>query len=88
MALRAHPTIPISLTQDQAFDSDSGILHATSSDTHLTLHYWITTNYILLNLTQDRREDGYDITYFTLFHSEVAWTRLYSENAITNTISF
>ena len=87
MALRARPTIPSDLTQEQAFNSDTGIPHATSLDTHLTIHYWITTRSILLNITQDRREASYDTIYFTPFSSEVAWKRLYQENTILNKIS-
>ena len=87
MALHARPTIPSDLTQEQAFEFDTGILHATSSDTHLTLQYWITTSSILPKFTQDRIEAVFTTIYFTLFSSEAAWTRLYTEHPISNTIS-
>ena len=87
MALGAHPTIPSDLTQEQAFKSDTVILHSTSSETHLTLQYWITTQSILLTFTQDIRVAGFTIIYFTPFSSEEAWTRLYPEHPISNTIS-
>ena len=89
MALRAHPTILSDLTQEQAFDSHTGILHAPLSNTNtLTLHYFITTWSILPKFTQYRREAGYDTLYFTPFSSEAAWTHLYLKNPISNTIYF
>ena len=87
MALCAHPTIPSNLTQEQASESETGILHATSLDTHLTLYYWITTWYISLTFTKYRREAGYDTIYFTLFSLEAEYTGLYPDNPISNTIS-
>ena len=36
MALRAHPTITIDLTPEQAFQSDTGILHASLSASRLS----------------------------------------------------
>ena len=54
MDLRAHPTIPIDLTPEQLFESDTGILDALSSDVlTLSLQYWITTRSILPMFTQD-----------------------------------
>ena len=32
MALRVHPTIPSDLTPEQAFESDTSILHVSPSD--------------------------------------------------------
>ena len=87
MALCSHPIIPSDLEQEQVFESYTGILHETSSDTHITLHYCITTWYILLIFTQYRREAGYDTIYFTPFSLESAWTRLYPESPISNIIS-
>ena len=88
MALHAHPTIPSDLTPMQAFDSDTGILHATLSDAPtLTLQYWVTKRLILPEFMQDRQEASYDVLYFTPFSTEAAWTRLYPENPILNTIS-
>ena len=44
MALHDHPTIPSDLTLEQAFESDTGILHVSSlSDSNITVRYWITT---------------------------------------------
>ena len=86
MDLRAYPTIPSDLTQEQAFESDTSILHTTLLGTHLKLNYWITTWSILLTFTQDIREAGYNTIYFTPFSSELAWARLYPENPISNTI--
>ena len=88
MALRAHPTIPSDLTQEQVFESDTGILHVLLLDTlTLTLYYWITMRSILLAFMQDFQEARYDIICFTPFSSEAAWTRLYSDYLILNTIS-
>ena len=87
MALRAYPTIPSDLTQEQVFKSDTIILHTTSSDTNLKLQYWITTRSILLTFAQDRREPGFTAIYFNPFSSKSAWTRLYPEYLISNTIS-
>ena len=87
MALHAHPTTLIDLTQEQAFDSDTGILHTPSLDTHTTtLHYWITTRSILAKFTQDRWEAIYNIIYFNPFSSKMAWTHFNPENPISNTI--
>ena len=56
MALRAHSMIPSDLTPEQAFESDTGILHASSlSNPTLTVCYWITTRSIL---PCECREDG------------------------------
>ena len=87
MALRTHPTTPIDLTQEQSFESETGILHATPLDTYLTLHYWITTSSILPNFKQYIIEASCDTIYFTRFSSEAVWTRLYPENPISNRIS-
>ena len=88
MELCAHPTIPSDLTPEQVFESDTGILHASSSgDPTLTIQYWITTRSILSTFTQDIQEAGYDFLYFNPFSSKAAWTRLYPEQAISNTIS-
>ena len=87
MALRACPTIPSDLIHEQAFESNTSILHATSSDIHLTLQYWITTRSILPTFTQDRREAGFTTIYFNLFSSEAMWACLYPEHPISNTIS-
>ena len=87
MAPRDHSTIPSNLTQEQSLDSDTGILHASSSDTQtLTVHYWITNQYILPTFTQDIREAVYNTIYFTPFSSEAVWICLYPENPISNTI--
>ena len=88
MALQAHPAIPRDLTPEQAFESDTGILHVSSSDDPtITLQSWITTSSILPTFTQDFQEAGYNILYFYQFSTEVAWTRLYSDQPATNTIS-
>ena len=88
MALRTHRTIPSDLTPEQAFESDTGILYASSpGDPTLTLQYWITKKSILLTFTQFLKEVGYYVLYFTMFSSEATWTRLYPEQAISNTIS-
>ena len=86
--MHAHSTIPRDLTPEQPFESDTGILHASSlSYPTLTLQYWITTRSILPAFTQDFQDSGYDILYFTPFSLEAVWTRLYPEQAISNTIS-
>ena len=88
MALCVHPNIPSNLTPKQVFESNTGILHALlSGNMNLTLKYWITTRSILLTFTQYLQEAGYDVLSFTPFSSEAAWTRLYPEQAISNTIS-
>ena len=88
MALHAHPTILSDLTQEHVFESDTGILHASSSNKHTPiLHYCITTSSIFLTFTQDQQEAGNNIIYFTPFSSEAAWTRLYPKNLISNMIS-
>ena len=88
MALHAHPTIRNKITSEQAFKSNIGILHASSSgDPNLTLQYFITTSSILPVFTQYFQEACYDVLYFTPFYSEAVWTRLYPEQAISNTIS-
>ena len=88
MAMRDHPTIPRDLTSDQAFKSNTGILHVLlSGDPTLTIQYWITTRSILTTSTQDRQEVGYDVLSFTVFSSEAAWTCLYPKQAISNSIS-
>ena len=77
MVLRAHSTILSDLTNKQYFELDTGILNALSlGDPTLTIQYWITTRSILPTSTQYRQEDGYNVLYFTLSSSEVAWTRL------------
>ena len=87
MALRSRPTILSDLTQEQAFESNTGILHSSSSYTHLTLHCVIANRYILPTFMQDRQEDGYGIICFTPFSSEAAWTYLYPKHPMSNTIS-
>ena len=88
MALQSHHTILRYLTQEQSFESVTGILHVFLSDTPtLTLRYWITTRSILPMFSHDHQGYGYDIIYFTPFSSEAAQTRLYPENPISNTIS-
>ena len=88
MALHAHPTILIDLMPEQVLESDTGILHASSSgDLTLTVHYWITTRSILPIFARNRLEAGYDVISYTPFSSEPAWTRLHPDQAITNTIS-
>ena len=88
MTLHAHPTIPSKITPEQAFKCNTGNPHALSSvDPTLTIQYWITTRSILLTFTQDLQEAGYDVLYFTPFSLEWGWTRLYPEQAISNTIS-
>ena len=88
MALRAHPTILGGLTHKQAFKSNTSILHASPSDVlTLTLQYWITTSSILPTLTQDSQEASYDVFYFTPFSTKAAWTRLYTNQPASNTIS-
>ena len=88
MALQAHPTILIDLTPDQVFDSDTVILHSSSSDTPtITFQYWITTRSILPTFTHYFQEAGYNVIYFTPFSTEAAWTRLYPDQPVTNTIS-
>ena len=88
MALRAHPTIPSDLTPEQAFDSNTGFLRASSSgNPTLSVRYWITTRLILQIFSRNRLEDGYDILYYTPFSSEAAWTHVHPDQAITNTIS-
>ena len=62
MALRAHPMITSDLTPEQAFESDSGILHESSSgDPTLTVHYWITTRSILPTFACKHIEAGYNV---------------------------
>ena len=88
MSLHARPVILSNLTPDQVFKSNTFILHALSSDVPtLTLQYWITTRSILPMFTQDSQEAGYNVLYFTPFSIEVAWTRLYPDQPISNTIS-
>ena len=88
MALCTHPTILSNLTPEQAFKSDTGILHASFLDAPtLTLQYWITTGSILPKFTQDIQEAGYDVLYFTFFSTEAAWTRLYPDQPVLNTVS-
>ena len=88
MALSAPPTIPSNLTPEQAFEYDTTILHASSLEApNLTLQYWITTRSILPTFTQDHQEADYDVLYFKSFSTEAAWTRLYPNQPISNTIS-
>ena len=87
MAMRAHSAIPSDLTQEQALESNTVILHATLLDTNPTLQYLITTHSILLTFTQDRRDAGFIKIYFTPLSSEAACTRLNPEQPISNTIS-
>ena len=78
MAMRFHPTIPSDLTPKQAFNYDTGILHASSlGDLTLIVQYWITARSILPTFTKDRHEAVYYVLSFTLFYSEAAWTRLH-----------
>ena len=89
MALRVNPTIPSDLTPEQAFESDTDILHSSlSGDPILTIQCSITSRSILPTFTQDRQEGGYNVLYFTPFYSEAAWTCLYLKQSISNTISF
>ena len=88
MALCAHPTITSNLTPEQAFDSNTGIVHALLlGDQTLTVWYGIIKVSILLTFTRDRHKAGYDVLSFTLFYSEAAWTCLHTEQAVLNTIS-
>ena len=88
MALRTQPTILSDLTPEQAFESDTGILHASlSGDLTLTVQYWIATRSILPTFTRDRLEAGYDVISFTPLSLEAAWARLHPEQPILNTIS-
>ena len=88
MSLHAHPTNTRNLTPEQAFESNTGILHAFSSDSPtLTLQYWITTRSILPTFTQDCQESVYDVIHFTPFSTEAAWTRLYPDQPVLNMIS-
>ena len=88
MAMRAHPTIPSDLMPKQVFESDTGILHASSSgDLNLTVRYWITPRSILPKFTWESLEAGYDVISFTPLSSEVAWPHLPPYQAISNTIS-
>ena len=87
MALCAHPSITSDLTPEQSFKYDTGILHASlSGNLILTLQYWITTRSILRTFTQDHQEASYDVLYFTPFSTDGAWTHLYPEHPISNTI--
>ena len=89
MALRSHSKIPINLTPKQALDSETGILHASSSvDLTLTVSYWITTRSMLPIFARDRLEAGYDMILYTPFSSEEVWTCLHPNQSISNTISF
>ena len=88
MSLYAHPTIPSTLPPKQVFKSDTGILRALSSDVlTLNLQYWITTRSILPTFTQGCQEAGCGVLYFTPFSTEVAWTRLYPNQPVSNKIS-
>ena len=88
MALRAHPTIPSDLTPEQAFESDTGVLHSSlSGDPTLSVRYWITTRSIIQTFARNRLEAGYNMLYYASFSSEAAWTRVHPDQAITNTIS-
>ena len=88
MVMRAHLTIPSDLTPEQAFDSNTGILHVSSSgDPTLTVCYWIRTRTILPTSTRDRLEVGYGVIPYTPFSLEAAWTRLHPHQAISNNIS-
>ena len=86
--MRSRPTIPSDLTPKQAFESNTGIHHASSlGNPTLTIQYWITTRSILPTFTQDIQEARYNVLYFNPFSSEAVWTRLYPKQAISNTIS-
>ena len=88
MTMCVHPMILSDLTPKQVFESNTGILHASSSgDPTFTVQYCITTRSILLTFTKDRHEAGYDVLSFSLLSSEVAWTRIHPEQAILNKIS-
>ena len=88
MALRAHRTIPRNLTSEKVFDSHTGILHALLSDAlTLTLQYWITTRSILPTFKQDSQDSVYNVLYFNFFSTELVWTRLFSDQPVSNTIS-
>ena len=78
VALRAHPTVPRNLTPEQAFKSDTGVLHDLSSgDPTLSVRYWITNISILQTFARNRLEAGYDIIYYTPFSSEAARTHVH-----------
>ena len=88
MALQVHLMIASDLTPNQAFESDNGILHASSLDVPvITLQYWITTRSILPTFTQDQQEAGYKVLYFTPFLTKAAWECLYPDQPAANTIS-
>ena len=88
MDLHDHPMIPSDLTPKQAFESETGIIRASSSgDLSLSVRYWITTQSILQTFSSNRLKAGYDILSYTPFSSEAAWTRVHPYQAITNTIS-
>ena len=87
MALRTHPTIPRNLTPEQAFESNNGVLHASSLvDLTLSVRYWITTQSILQTFARNWLKAGYNILYYTPFSSEAAWTHVHPDQEITNTI--
>ena len=73
---------------DQAFESDTGILHASSlGDPTLSVSYWITTQSILPTFACNRLEASYDVLSYTPFSPEAVWTRVHPDQAIKNTIS-
>ena len=87
IALHVHPIIPSNLTSKQAFDSDTVILHVSSSgDPTLTLQYWITTKSTLPTFTQDSQESAYNVLYLDPLSSEAERTRLYPKQAISKKI--
>ena len=87
MALQACPAIPIDLTPKQVFESGTVILHFLSLDAPtITFQYWITTRSIIPMFVQNCQEAGYNVLYFTPFSTKAAWTRLYPNQPVTNTI--
>ena len=89
MALRAHLAIPSELTPEQAFESDTGIIHALlSGDPTLTVCYWITTRSIIPTFARNRLKASYNVLSYTPFSSEAVWICLHPDQAISNNISF
>ena len=71
MVLQVHPAITSDPTPVLASDSDTGVLHVSSSDLPaITLQYWIRTRSIIPTLTQYGQEAGYNVFYFTPFSTD------------------
>ena len=88
MVLRVHLTIPSNVTPEQAFESNTGILHALLLvELTLSVCYWITTGLILPTFALNCLKAGYYILSYTPFSSEAVWTRVHINQEITNTIS-